>query len=335
MIDVPAHLRHFFLPQAEQLGLRPEHAQAGFFGYGDERLAQGALWSFALGPDCLVNAHIVIVKDNFVLEETPDTYACVCSTSPACLASVPCAQPAHARAADNLCTFATSAPRADFPLKANTAYSSCSICLTPDFPRRHPELWPLGFEELAHAFQLIEPNTHSSDLRWLLRLVDYTHAQNFQAARQAHACSQRIVALALREAAETLRAHEQLGCDSQKQLVRKAKRLVASNLDEPFSLKDLAENLFVSRSTLCAVFKQETGQALGTYLQNERVRAAQDLLAHSSLAVADIATRVGYRRQGSFAKAFKEHTSLTPSEWRRREKASAQGAPLEAAPSLR
>ena len=55
-------------------------------------------------------------------------------------------------------------------------------------------------------------------------------------------------------------------------------------------IDELAASLYTSRSRLCAVFKAETGESLGNYMRRRRMERAQDLLADSSLSIAQIAT---------------------------------------------
>ena len=80
-------------------------------------------------------------------------------------------------------------------------------------------------------------------------------------------------------------------------------------------LEELAEKLYVSRSTLCAVFKQETGESLGAYIQRRRMERAKDLLA-DGLAPTQVALAVGYSSPSSFSQAFRNSTGYPPGSFR-------------------
>ena len=81
-------------------------------------------------------------------------------------------------------------------------------------------------------------------------------------------------------------------------------------------INEVAERLYTSRSKLCATFKAQTGESLGTYIRRRRMERAKDLLADSALTIAQVAERLGYPQQAAFAQAFKQHTGTTPTAWR-------------------
>ena len=56
------------------------------------------------------------------------------------------------------------------------------------------------------------------------------------------------------------------------------------------------------------------------YLTNLRIRRAKLLLVQTSLSVTDIAAQCGYADRNYFARLFKKHTDMTPTEFRTIEK---------------
>ena len=101
-------------------------------------------------------------------------------------------------------------------------------------------------------------------------------------------------------------------------IAKEASSLVECSLDEGrhVSINEVAKGLFTSRSKLCATFKAQTGESLGAYIRRRRMERAQDLLADSSLTIAQVAERLGYPQQAAFAQAFKQYTGMTPTAWR-------------------
>ena len=81
-------------------------------------------------------------------------------------------------------------------------------------------------------------------------------------------------------------------------------------------IDELAASLYTSRSKLCAVFKAETGESLGAYMRRRRMERAQDLLADSSLSIAQIAELLGFPQQAAFAQAFKAANGCSATAWR-------------------
>ena len=86
--------------------------------------------------------------------------------------------------------------------------------------------------------------------------------------------------------------------------------------DSNFNISNLADSLHLSLSYLSTVFKNVTGQNISSYLSARRLNHAQALLRDPSIAIRDICFASGYDNPQYFAKFFKKHTGMTPSEYR-------------------
>lgn len=127
-----------------------------------------------------------------------------------------------------------------------------------------------------------------------------------------------MVAELAADAAATQAARARRGSEAQARLACRTAALIEQRLNcgAALTLDGLAEELFVSRSALCAAFKAETGSSIGTYVRRKRSLAAEELLLEGSLSVAQIATKLGFSRQSSFSQAFKQEHGMSPSQWR-------------------
>ena len=56
-----------------------------------------------------------------------------------------------------------------------------------------------------------------------------------------------------------------------------------------------------------------------TWLREERLRQARELLASTETSIASIADHLGYSSQANFAKAFRERFGCSPSELRKQQ----------------
>ena len=83
-------------------------------------------------------------------------------------------------------------------------------------------------------------------------------------------------------------------------------------------VEELAARLYVSRSKLCATFRQETGEAVGTYVRRRCGERAEELLAGGGATVAEVAARLGYPSAAAFSQAFRTSHGMSPSDWRDR-----------------
>ncbi|ARQ69397.1 AraC family transcriptional regulator [Streptomyces marincola] len=87
--------------------------------------------------------------------------------------------------------------------------------------------------------------------------------------------------------------------------------------ERPWTLRALAAEAGVSRTTLAKRFTETVGEAPLAYLTGWRMTLAADLLAERPEAtVASIARRVGYADPFGFSAAFKRVRGLSPSEHR-------------------
>jgi AraC-like DNA-binding protein len=86
--------------------------------------------------------------------------------------------------------------------------------------------------------------------------------------------------------------------------------------DRKWTVADLAAEASVSRSLLDGRFRDVLGLSPMRYVNEWRMRVAQDLLATTEVTVAAIARRVGYDSEEAFSRAFKRAHGQSPSLWR-------------------
>ena len=86
--------------------------------------------------------------------------------------------------------------------------------------------------------------------------------------------------------------------------------------DRKWTVADLAMEAAVSRSSLDGRFRDVLGLSPIRYVNEWRMRIAQDLLATTEVTVAEIARRVGYESEEAFSRAFKRAHGQSPSPWR-------------------
>lgn len=100
--------------------------------------------------------------------------------------------------------------------------------------------------------------------------------------------------------------------------VLKAQRLLAENFVAPPSLNDLAHEVGMSRSGLCAAFRRIVGQSVFDYVADLRMQRALTLLNQRDATIAEVAYAVGYGHPSSFSDAVQRRFGTTASELRQR-----------------
>ncbi|MEZ5042903.1 MAG: ATP-binding protein [Saprospiraceae bacterium] len=100
--------------------------------------------------------------------------------------------------------------------------------------------------------------------------------------------------------------------------VAKASAIVLTELDnEDFSLHELSQRLFLSRSQVHRKLKAVTGLSTTIFIRNIRLQVAKKLLTSSELTIAEIAYQVGFKTPIYFSQIFKETFGNSPSDFRK------------------
>lgn len=87
---------------------------------------------------------------------------------------------------------------------------------------------------------------------------------------------------------------------------------------ERLTCEALGERFHLSPAYVGPYFKHRFGEELHRYIRRSRIRAAERLLAGSSLTVKEIAARLGYVDSGHLIKTFRSFHAMTPLEFRTR-----------------
>lgn len=102
--------------------------------------------------------------------------------------------------------------------------------------------------------------------------------------------------------------------------VSAALRLMNTRPEAEWTVSNLAREIGMSRSAFAAAFAAEVGQSPMHYLTDVRMSIASELLRSQTLSVSQIAFRVGFISETSFARTFKRHFGVAPGAYRRPEK---------------
>lgn len=96
------------------------------------------------------------------------------------------------------------------------------------------------------------------------------------------------------------------------------KKLLDENLDQQWSLKDLARQVGSNEFNLKKYFKEVFGETVFGYLHQKRMETAKDELCLPGSSVNEVAQRMGYKHPTHFTAAFKKHYGILPSKLSKR-----------------
>lgn len=98
--------------------------------------------------------------------------------------------------------------------------------------------------------------------------------------------------------------------------IKLAIQFITKNFDKNITLKDVADEVFLSQNYLSELFKKETGEGFYEFLSNYRIKRAKELLVTTNLKIYEVAENVGYNDSITFGRAFKKIAGVTPNSFR-------------------
>ena len=97
----------------------------------------------------------------------------------------------------------------------------------------------------------------------------------------------------------------------------KIKRYIDRNIYEKLSAAEVAESLGFSVSQLGRIFKSEFGTTVYSYILDQKIKTAKNLLRNSGLSIKEISYMLKFTDEHYFCNVFKQKCSVTPSKYRR------------------
>jgi len=104
--------------------------------------------------------------------------------------------------------------------------------------------------------------------------------------------------------------------DAKYRYVSDAMEYMNSHLSEMLRMEQLADMLHISRKYLCRLFQVYLGISPKEYMLQKRMEEATYLLAHTDLALPEIARRVGYEDYTQLTRLFKSKLGMSPKQYR-------------------
>ena len=104
---------------------------------------------------------------------------------------------------------------------------------------------------------------------------------------------------------------------SQVTAAKEAKEYLLAHLDEHITIKELADMLGISPTSLKICFKGVYGDTINGYITNYKMQKAASLLKNTDKSILEIAGIVGYNNGSKFAGAFRRVMNKSPNEYRK------------------
>lgn len=92
---------------------------------------------------------------------------------------------------------------------------------------------------------------------------------------------------------------------------------INNHIKEKITVNSICKDLFISKSKLYLIFKNNFSCTFGEYLLQKRIKIAKNLLCVSDMPIYEICNNIGVNDYNYFIKLFKKHTGLSPLAYRK------------------
>ena len=100
--------------------------------------------------------------------------------------------------------------------------------------------------------------------------------------------------------------------DEKDELVKQIEKYVDQHLEQPLTVSDVAESMYMNADYLSRLFKSKKGISLKEYIVTETMHAAQILLQTTNLPISIIASKLGYNKFSYFSQVYRKVMGVSP-----------------------
>lgn len=93
---------------------------------------------------------------------------------------------------------------------------------------------------------------------------------------------------------------------------------IRQNIDRPITISELAHVAFISQQHLCRLFQKYYHESPLYYINRMKMEQAIELLRSTSMAIKQIAYKLGFESENYFCRLFKKMEGVTPMEFKKR-----------------
>ncbi|MBR3539123.1 MAG: helix-turn-helix transcriptional regulator [Eubacterium sp.] len=98
--------------------------------------------------------------------------------------------------------------------------------------------------------------------------------------------------------------------------IRRSIDYIYDNLHRQLTLNELADKEGLSASYYSRLFARETGVNVNQFINDVKIRTAQNMLRFSEFPILDISISLGFSSQSAFSATFKKMTGMSPKAYR-------------------
>lgn len=101
------------------------------------------------------------------------------------------------------------------------------------------------------------------------------------------------------------------------EIIEKVVSMVTEDIRSPFSLEAVSARCGYSKSQIINIFKQETGKTPYAFINDMKIKMAQQLLLNSDSSLASIGAECGFGSYTNLYRCFLREVGCSPAEWKK------------------
>jgi len=99
--------------------------------------------------------------------------------------------------------------------------------------------------------------------------------------------------------------------------LKRLREYVEQSYSEPIPLEKAASIAALEKSYFSSYFRAKVGITFTDWLRQVRVKKAMELMKASDFSITEVAYEAGFEDLRTFGRAFKKHTLMTPTEFKK------------------
>lgn len=165
-------------------------------------------------------------------------------------------------------------------------------------------------------FEYIQKALRLGSFDYILKPIDYEElAVILKNVLQRIEKNRRIKEPIHKKAREKL-GDSEISLESQKDVIDQLIQYIRLHLADNFGMEELAGVVHLNPQYMMRIFKKHQGVSILSYLTNERIKMAKELLEKTDYPIYQVADMVGYSNYNYFSRLFKKQTEITPQDYR-------------------
>lgn len=200
------------------------------------------------------------------------------------------------------------------PENMTEPYKRYVLWLSPEFMEKYTGLFPYSFtREQRHTNLLRFGGTKWEHIGDLFR-IGVREAEERADGWEAALMGNTITLLTQIKRATYDRSSHTLVAEKP-ELLDRIMAFIEQNYAQNITIEKIAQEFFVSSSTISHLFKQKLGISLYRFITQRRLIAAKNLIEKGQL-LEEVALQTGFRDYSSFYRAFKQEYGISPRQYR-------------------